>query len=242
MLGPVRANEQSQLVQRAQAPAGHTLAAALLSEAASEVDRYREMDRLVPSMHNVMSIAALEVRASCARACTLVFTHTCFSVESHAHDGEHDTQRWQYLPQIHQVQSLSVARWRIIIIWLDFSYREGNYTGVRIAAFDGLLLMKWYTSKTLIRYVMAIIANDSSRVVRRHVARGLCESLGILFVIGDIPWVGARQDVLIEEDGSTPLAERKTPQRKELDAMSKSVRQAVGRALSLRECIMPIVL
>ncbi|KAG8886099.1 hypothetical protein FRB98_001473 [Tulasnella sp. 332] len=202
MLGPVRANEQSQLVQRAQAPAEHTLAAALLSEAASEVDRYREMDRLVPSMHNVVSIAALE---------------------------------WSLMLMMGNMISNDGN------IFLKYT-REGNYTGVRIAAFDGLLLMKWYTSKTLIRYVMAIIANDSSRVIRRHVARGLGESLGILFVIGDIPWVGARQDVLIEDDGTTPLAERKTPQRKELDAMSKSVKQAVGKALSLRECIMPIVL
>ncbi|KAG9000448.1 hypothetical protein FRB94_005418 [Tulasnella sp. JGI-2019a] len=202
MLGPVRANEQSQLVQRAQAPAENSLAAALLSEAASEVDRYREMDRLVPSMHNVMSIAALE------------WSLMLMMGNMIPNDGN---------------------------IFLKYT-REGNYTGVRIAAFDGLLLMKWYTSRTLIRYVMTIIANDSSRVIRRHVARGLCESLGILFVIGDIPWVGARQDVLIEDDGATPLAERKTPQRKELDAMSKSVRQAVGRALSLRECIMPIVL
>ena len=33
----------------------------LLRVAAAEVDRYRSMDRLVPSAHNIVTIAALEV-------------------------------------------------------------------------------------------------------------------------------------------------------------------------------------
>ena len=33
----------------------------LLDQAVSEVERYRNMDRLVPSAHNVVTIAALEV-------------------------------------------------------------------------------------------------------------------------------------------------------------------------------------
>lgn len=33
----------------------------LLKEAVSEVDRYRSMDRLIPSVHNVVSIATIEV-------------------------------------------------------------------------------------------------------------------------------------------------------------------------------------
>lgn len=112
-----------------------------------------------------------------------------------------------------------------------------------MAAFDGLLLMKWYSSKTLIRYIMAVIATDSSRLIRRHVARGVCESFGVLFAIGDIPWVGSKaQDVLIEEDGSTPVVEKKNPKKKEVDVMLKSLQKNAGKALSLRECIMPIIL
>lgn len=34
----------------------------LLKAAIAEVDRYRSMDRLIPSPHNVVTIAALEVR------------------------------------------------------------------------------------------------------------------------------------------------------------------------------------
>ena len=34
----------------------------LLNQGITEVDRYRSMDRLIPSPHNVVTIAALEVR------------------------------------------------------------------------------------------------------------------------------------------------------------------------------------
>ena len=34
----------------------------LMHKAIAEVDRYRNMDRLIPSFHNVVTIAALEVR------------------------------------------------------------------------------------------------------------------------------------------------------------------------------------
>jgi transcription initiation factor TFIID subunit 2 len=35
---------------------------ALLQQTISEVERYRSMDRLIPSYHNIVTIAALEVR------------------------------------------------------------------------------------------------------------------------------------------------------------------------------------
>lgn len=103
--------------------------------------------------------------------------------------------------------------------------------------------MKWYSSKTLIRYIMAVIASDSSRVIRRHVATRVVESFGILFTIGDIPWSGNKaQDILIEEDGSAPVAEQKNPRKKQLDVMMKSLRNSAGKALSIRESVMPVLL
>ncbi|KIO26946.1 hypothetical protein M407DRAFT_233870 [Tulasnella calospora MUT 4182] len=195
--------EQSQLMATTQAPLEKTQEADLLRDALIEVERYREMDRLVPSMHNVVSIAALE---------------------------------WYLMLMMGNMIGNDVS------IFLKYT-REGNYPGVRMAAFDGLLLMKWYSSKTLIRYIMAVIATDSSRLIRRHVARGVCESFAVLFAIGDIPWVGSKaQDVLIEEDGSTPVVEKKNPKKKEVDVMLKSLQKNAGKALSLRECIMPIIL
>jgi transcription initiation factor TFIID subunit 2 len=35
----------------------------LLSQAIAEVDRYRSMDRLIPSTHNIVTVAALEVHS-----------------------------------------------------------------------------------------------------------------------------------------------------------------------------------
>ncbi|KAG9008792.1 hypothetical protein FRB90_008736 [Tulasnella sp. 427] len=195
--------EQSQLMATTQAPLEKTQEAELLRNALIEIERYREMDRLVPSMHNVVSIAALE---------------------------------WYLMLMMGNMIGNDVS------IFLKYT-REGNYPGVRMAAFDGLLLMKWYSSKTLIRYIMAVIATDSSRIIRRHVSRGVCESFAVLFAIGDIPWVGSKaQDVLIEEDGSTPVVEKKNPKKKDVDVMLKSLQKNAGKALSLRECIMPIIL
>ena len=124
-----------------------------------------------------------------------------------------------------------------------FGASEGNYLGVRLAAFDGLMLMKWYSSKTLIRYVMGVITSDPSRVIRQHVARGVLESFAILFSIGDIPWVGNKaQDILIEEDSNGPVAEKKNPRKKELETMTKSLRALAGKSQSMREGVMPVLL
>ena len=38
--------------------------ASLLQQAIAEIDRYRSMDRLIPSVHNVVSIATIEVSGS----------------------------------------------------------------------------------------------------------------------------------------------------------------------------------
>lgn len=45
----------------------------LLKQTLTEVDRYRSMDRLIPSVHNIVTIAALEVGAS--RSSELTLTH-----------------------------------------------------------------------------------------------------------------------------------------------------------------------
>lgn len=118
--------------------------------------------------------------------------------------------------------------------------REGNYTSVRLAAFDGLLLMKWYSSKTIIRYIFSVITNDSSRAVRRYVAKGVSESISLLVAIGEIKSSTKETDILIEEDGTSP--EKRKAKKSDADMMIKTLRTAVGRSVSLRECIMPIML
>jgi transcription initiation factor TFIID subunit 2 len=45
--------------------------AQLLNEAISEVQRYQSMDRLIPSVHNIVTIATLEVHSAPFDACTI---------------------------------------------------------------------------------------------------------------------------------------------------------------------------
>ncbi|KAF8899169.1 hypothetical protein BD779DRAFT_64933 [Infundibulicybe gibba] len=74
----------------------------LVKQTMAEVDRYRSMDRLIPSPHNIVTIAALEF----------------------------------YM--IIGIANLIPSQTRVFFPLT----REGNYTQVRIAAFDGLFLTK----------------------------------------------------------------------------------------------------
>jgi transcription initiation factor TFIID subunit 2 len=121
--------------------------------------------------------------------------------------------------------------------------REGNYTQVRIAAFDGLFMTKWYTPP-IMRYILAVMANDPSRVIRRHVARSACQSLALLVSMGEMKTSTKEQEsLLIEEDGSMP-EKAKEAKKSDLDTMIKILRKdrEVGKNEALREFLMPIAL
>ena len=121
--------------------------------------------------------------------------------------------------------------------------REGNYTQVRIAAFDGLFLTKWYTPQ-IMRYVLAIMANDPSRVIRRHVARNACYSLALLVQMGDMrSTLKEAESLLIEEDGNSQ-EKAKESKKSEMEAMIKVLRKdrELGKNEVLREFLMPITL
>lgn len=122
-------------------------------------------------------------------------------------------------------------------------YREGNYTQVRIAAFDGLFLTKWYTP-LIMRYVLAVMANDPSRVIRRHVARNACQSLALLVQMGEMKTsLKESESLLIEEDG-TGQEKTKEAKKSDMEAMIKVLRKdrEVGKNEVLREFLMPIAL
>lgn len=120
---------------------------------------------------------------------------------------------------------------------------EGNYTQVRIAAFDGLFMSKWYTP-AIIRYVLAVMANDPSRVVRRHVTRCACQSLALLVSMGEMKnALKDSESLLIEEDGSMP-PQAKEVKKSDVDLMIKVLRKdrEIGKNEVLREFLMPIIL
>jgi transcription initiation factor TFIID subunit 2 len=121
--------------------------------------------------------------------------------------------------------------------------REGNYTPVRIAAFDGIFMTKWYTPQ-MMRYILAVMANDPSRTVRRHVARNACQSLAILAQMGEMKSsIKDSESLLIEEDGSHP-EKAKEAKKSEVDLMFKVLRKdkEVGKNEIFREFMMPIAL
>ncbi|KAG5645341.1 hypothetical protein DXG03_006403 [Asterophora parasitica] len=174
-----------------------------LKQSLAEVDRYRSMDRLIPSTHNCVTIAALEFHMVLGIA-SLIPNH----------------------PRVFFPLT-----------------REGNYTQVRIAAFDGLFLTKWYTPQ-IMRYVLAVMANDPSRMIRRHVARSACQSLALLVQMGEMKAsLKETESLLIEEDGTLP-EKVKQSKKNELDAMIKVLRKdrEIGKNEILREFLMPIAL
>jgi len=121
--------------------------------------------------------------------------------------------------------------------------REGHYMQVRLAAFDGLFLTKWYTP-VIMRYILSVIANDTSRAVRRHVARSACYSLALLVQMGEMKTgLKDNESLLIEEDGNAP-EKAKESKKSELDVMIKVLRKdrEVGKNEALREFLMPIAL
>jgi transcription initiation factor TFIID subunit 2 len=65
-------------------------------------------------------------------------------------------------------------------------------------------MSKWYTP-AIMRYVLAVMANDPSRVVRRYVAHGACHSLALLASMGEMMnFIKDTESLLIEEDGFLP--------------------------------------
>lgn len=191
----------------------------LVKLALQEVDRYRSMDRLIPSTHNIVTIAALEVSSTIVPQKTLLTILKFYLLMTLANLIPSDPK-------------------------LFFSLtREGNYTQVRIAAFDGLFMTKWY-SPPVMMYVLSVMANDPSRVVRRHVARSACQSLALLFATGEMKATTKDAEaLLIEEDGNN-AAKSKEPRKTEVDAMIKVLRKdrEIGKNDVIREFLMPVAL
>ena len=104
-------------------------------------------------------------------------------------------------------------------------------------------MTKWYTPK-IMKYIFAIIANDPSRFIRRHVAINTCHSLALLVYVGEMR--GSSKDaetLLIEEDGSVP-EKSKESKKSDVELMLKALRKdkEVGKNDVLREFLMPLLL
>ena len=84
--------------------------------------------------------------------------------------------------------------------------REGNYAPVRLVSFDSLLLLKGLKETSILTYLFAVIENDQSPIVRRHVAQSLIYSMPLLAAIDDLG-IAAASDALIEIEEIEDLAQ-----------------------------------
>lgn len=122
-------------------------------------------------------------------------------------------------------------------------HSEGNYTPVRTAAFESLLLNPWFQKKALSRYLFAVVAHDPSRTVRRFVARALIDSLGILYTVGDVVYApkDGEKSVLIEDDGSNSQKSKQL-KKTQVELALKAIRKSAGKFGTVREVLMPTLL
>lgn len=111
-----------------------------------------------------------------------------------------------------------------------------------MAAFDSLFLTKWYTPN-IMQYVLSVMAHDSSRVVRRHVARNACQSLALLVTMGEMDVAKKAKTVLVEEDG-VGADSKKDNQKSDLELLIKALRKDpdVGKNPMMRNFLMPLAL
>ncbi|WWC92779.1 uncharacterized protein L201_007738 [Kwoniella dendrophila CBS 6074] len=110
--------------------------------------------------------------------------------------------------------------------------REGNFEPIRIVAFDGLMLCKPPgRSVALDRYLNDVIRNDNSLTVRRHVARGLSESILMTLALGEIT---VPQPGLIEDESEEAKEKRNEAQN---NAIVRAVRKEFAKKTDLKDFI-----
>ncbi|BGP23606.1 transcription initiation factor TFIID subunit 2 [Rhodotorula toruloides] len=111
-----------------------------------------------------------------------------------------------------------------------FNYtRDGNYPPLRIAAFDALLLLNPLQDvMALVRYLFAVMRDDSSRLVQRRLAESVLESLPVLVAIHD----------LAAPDPNADLAGDAKKERDELANVLKMLRKKPGRSMNYRTSLL----
>lgn len=169
----------------------------LLQRACEEVDRYQELDKLVPSFQNVVTLASID---------------------------------WH--------MTMMLANLRSVDLQLFLGYtREGNYTPVRIAALNALLLLRGLQHKVLTRYFFALLRSDASRSVRRALARTMCEALAIALSTGEFGAANTRgPEAMLVEEGNSSRTEAGAREREgQFEAMFKGLKREVGRSAAVRE-------
>lgn len=107
--------------------------------------------------------------------------------------------------------------------------REGNLRSLRLAAIDSLLLCKPLgRNAALTKYLLNVVATDSSLVVRRHVARAMSESVLMALAFGDFINTSSIIDTNADEQARKDGVDK---------AIVKAVRQDYNRKPEITEHI-----
>nr|XP_018260330.1 transcription initiation factor TFIID subunit 2 [Kwoniella dejecticola CBS 10117]OBR82488.1 transcription initiation factor TFIID subunit 2 [Kwoniella dejecticola CBS 10117] len=110
--------------------------------------------------------------------------------------------------------------------------REGNFEPIRLVAFDGLLLCKPPgRSLAVDRYLIDVIRADNSLTIRRHVARGLSESILMTLALGEIQ---VPQPGVVEDENDDAKEKRLEAQN---TAIVKAVRKDFSKRLDIKSIL-----
>lgn len=212
----------------------------ILHAAVDEVTRYTNLDRLVPSYRNVVTVAAIEV---CRASLEAFWYGECRLTRISPRQWRVKMMLASLIP-VDIKLLLSYTRWVIHSLLLpglckaerSASCREGNYPAVRNAAFDGLLLLRALQEKVIARYIFAVLRFDSSRLVQRRLAQSLVENLPVLAAMDEL---GGQESAGYTEEEAKAVAK---PAQQSIDSMLKALRNSVGRSIMLRDSMMAVLL
>jgi transcription initiation factor TFIID subunit 2 len=93
------------------------------------------------------------------------------------------------------------------------------------------------------KYILAVMAHDSSQIIRRHVARSACQSLALLAAMGEFKSsLKENESLLIEDDGNPGDKSAKENKKSDVDMLIKTLRKdkEVGKNDVVREYLLPI--
>ncbi|WVQ96010.1 hypothetical protein IAU59_003110 [Kwoniella sp. CBS 9459] len=118
--------------------------------------------------------------------------------------------------------------------------REGNFEPVRMVAFDGLLLCKPPgRSNALDKYFVEVIKSDHFLTIRRHVARGLSESILMSLALGEVAGaIPAPAVVDITEESDEAKEKRLEAQN---NTIVKALRKDYGKKLDVKQIVQDVL-
>jgi transcription initiation factor TFIID subunit 2 len=118
------------------------------------------------------------------------------------------------------------------------SAREGNYSAVRLTAFECLLLLRGFQDPFILRYIFNVLRYDSSLLIRRRLAESFINCLPVLVVLEDLAAVEETRGFIEEEGGERkPKADPY-----DMDRILKALKKEVGKNSTLKENLLSTLL